>query len=160
MGAEVHAMPDSLTRQEMYDLVWSWPRAEAAKKLGVNETQLRLLCRFHRVPLPTNQYWRQLGKGAKPDKVALPTVDKAWLETITVPPRAAEEPSFASDALPAAQVGRIQEEEEEAGPVSRAAGHAPRIEPDAADRPPDACAAAALGGCGVCRAIESHEADQ
>ncbi len=120
MGAEVHAMPDSLTRQEMYDLVWSWPRAELAEKLGINEMQLRLLCRFHRVPLPTNQYWRQLGKGAKPDKVALPTVDKAWLETITVPPRAAEEPSFAGDALPAAQVGQIQEEEEEeeAGPAS------------------------------------------
>ena len=75
-------MPDHLTRQDIYDLVWSSPRAEAAARLGLSELQLRQVCSFHRVPMPNGQYWRRVEKGASPSKTALPWNDRPWLEAI------------------------------------------------------------------------------
>lgn len=74
-------MPDHLTRQDIYDLVWSSPRAEAAERLGLSELQLRQVCSFHRVPMPNSQYWRRVEKGASPAKTALPWNDRLLIST-------------------------------------------------------------------------------
>ncbi|MFG1275707.1 hypothetical protein [Xanthobacter flavus] len=93
MGAEVHAMAHHLTRQDIYDLVWSSPRAEAAERLGLSELQLRQVCGFHRIPMPNGQYWRRIEKGASPGKTALPWNDKPWLETIVGVPMPSDWPA-------------------------------------------------------------------
>ncbi|GLI24773.1 hypothetical protein XFLAVUS301_44470 [Xanthobacter flavus] len=86
-------MPDNLTRQDVYDLVWSSPRAEAAERLGLSELQLRQVCGFHRIPMPNSQYWRRVEKGPSPDNTALPWNDRPWLETIVGVPMPADWPA-------------------------------------------------------------------
>ncbi len=86
-------MPDRLTRQDIYDLVWSSPGAEAAERLGLSELQLRQVCGFHRIPMPNSQYWRRVEMGASPGKIALPRNVRYWLDTIVGVPMPADWPA-------------------------------------------------------------------
>jgi len=52
------------TRQELYDLVWSEPMVQLAKKFGLSDVGLSKACRRIAVPVPERGYWarRQAGK--------------------------------------------------------------------------------------------------
>jgi hypothetical protein len=62
------------TRQELYDLVWSEPMSQLAKRFGVSDVGLSKACRRAAIPVPERGFWakRQAGK---------PTVQQA------LPPR-------------------------------------------------------------------------
>ena len=44
--------PLTLSRQELYDLVWSKPVTEVAKELGISDVALAKRCRALNIPLP------------------------------------------------------------------------------------------------------------
>ena len=50
-------MPLSLTRRELYDLVWAKPRSEIAKQFEISGVRLGKLCREMNVPAPPRGYW-------------------------------------------------------------------------------------------------------
>lgn len=52
------------TRQELYELVWSEPMAQLAKKFGLSDVGLSKACRRIAIPVPERGYWarRQAGK--------------------------------------------------------------------------------------------------
>ena len=52
------------TRQELYELVWSEPMVQLAKKFGLSDVGLSKACRRVAIPVPERGYWarRQAGK--------------------------------------------------------------------------------------------------
>lgn len=69
MGQERPAT--SLTRQELYDLVWSEPMIKVAATLGVSGVALAKTCGRHTIPVPTRGYWARIRTGKRVDRVPL-----------------------------------------------------------------------------------------
>lgn len=59
--------PLAIGRRQLYDLVWSKPRTQLAKELGVSDVMIGKMCRQLNVPAPMPGYWASLaaGPGAK-----------------------------------------------------------------------------------------------
>src|SRR4051812_40394048 len=53
-----------VTREELYEKVWSEPMQRLAKQYGLSDVGLAKACRRMRVPLPGRGYWakKQFGK--------------------------------------------------------------------------------------------------
>jgi hypothetical protein len=51
-------MKVKLTREELYELVWSMPMTKASKQLGISDVMLGKLCRQRNVPRPPRGYWQ------------------------------------------------------------------------------------------------------
>lgn len=74
----------TLTRAELYDLVWSEPRTRLAKRFGVSDVALGKLCRRLEIPVPERGYWARLAAGQTPPKPPLPERAEASGERITL----------------------------------------------------------------------------
>jgi len=64
--------PLTLTRQQLYDLVWSKPVRDVAKDFGMSDVALAKRCRAVRVPIPPRGYWARVAAGQKPRRPTLP----------------------------------------------------------------------------------------
>jgi len=62
----------SISRNELYQQVWSIPGSTLAKSFGVSETYLRKVCIALDVPRPPPGYWRRIAVGQKPLRPTLP----------------------------------------------------------------------------------------
>ena len=60
-----------LTREELYDLVWSTPVQRAAEQFAISDVALAKLCRRRQVPLPPRGYWARKQAGQNPPVPAL-----------------------------------------------------------------------------------------
>lgn len=63
----------TLTRDQLYDIVWSKPISVLAKEFGLSDNDLRKICKNHNIPLPYMGYWSKLRHGKPVRKVMLPT---------------------------------------------------------------------------------------
>ena len=54
----------AIGRKQLYDLVWSKPRTQLAKELGVSDVMIGKMCRQLNVPAPMPGYWASLAAGA------------------------------------------------------------------------------------------------
>jgi hypothetical protein len=61
-----------VSREELYELVWSMPMTKAAKKFSVSGSYLARVCAALRVPRPERGYWAKLEVGKAPERPALP----------------------------------------------------------------------------------------
>lgn len=59
-------------RDELYAAVWSEPKQQLAKKLGISDVALGRACKKMRVPVPGRGYWARLASGQRLPKQALP----------------------------------------------------------------------------------------
>ncbi len=50
----------TLTRKELYDLVWSTPMTSISKKYEISSGRLKGICKKVNVPIPENGYWQKL----------------------------------------------------------------------------------------------------
>jgi hypothetical protein len=50
----------TLSRRELYDLVWSKPMRDVAVELGLSDVGLAKVCDRHRVPRPEQGYWNKI----------------------------------------------------------------------------------------------------
>ena len=55
----------TLTRKELYDLVWSKPLTHIAKEFGLSDNGVRKVCKKHNIPLPKAGHWSKLKHGKK-----------------------------------------------------------------------------------------------
>jgi len=55
----------TLTRRELYDLVWSTPMTAIAKKYLISDVGLRKICISMNIPLPRAGHWEKI-KAGKP----------------------------------------------------------------------------------------------
>jgi hypothetical protein len=61
-----------ITREELYELVWSTPMTKVAEKFEVSGSYLARVCAELRVPRPERGYWAKLAVGKAPQRPALP----------------------------------------------------------------------------------------
>jgi hypothetical protein len=64
-------MPFTLTREQLYNLVWSEPLQRLGKQIGISDVGLAKQCRNIRVPLPVTGYWNKLHAGKQVTKSEL-----------------------------------------------------------------------------------------
>jgi hypothetical protein len=50
----------TLTRKELYNLVWSTPMTSISKKYEISSGRLKSICKKVNVPIPENGYWQKL----------------------------------------------------------------------------------------------------
>jgi hypothetical protein len=77
----------TLTREELYDLVWSEPMWTLAQRFGLSDVGLAKTCRRFRIPVPGRGYWqqKQAGQAVRPPRLpTLPTSLAAKLDIITM----------------------------------------------------------------------------
>lgn len=63
---------EQITREELYELVWSEPMLAVAKRFGVSSSYLARVCTRLNVPRPTRGYWAKLSVGKAPTQARLP----------------------------------------------------------------------------------------
>ena len=63
-----------LTREQLYDLVWSTPMIQLAKKYKISDNGLRKICKRINIPTPDNGYWLRLKYNKSVSKKKLPPV--------------------------------------------------------------------------------------
>jgi hypothetical protein len=61
-----------VTREALYELVWSEPMIKVAPRYGVSSSYLARICALLNVPRPQPGYWNKLAVGKAPEKPALP----------------------------------------------------------------------------------------
>ena len=61
----------TLTRQELYDLVWENPLSKLAKKYNLSDNGLRKVCKKLDIPLPKNGYWQKIQYNKKVNREKL-----------------------------------------------------------------------------------------
>src|SRR4051812_26660435 len=58
--------PTTLTRQQVYELIWKEPTRTVAQRLGISDVGLAKTCRRLLIPRPWRGYWREKETGHKP----------------------------------------------------------------------------------------------
>lgn len=78
-----------LTREQLYELVWSTPATKLAERFGVSDVAIAKRCQKLAVPRPERGYWAQLEAGKAVNKPELPLLPaspaEAFAEQATKP---------------------------------------------------------------------------
>lgn len=53
----------TLTRKELYDLVWTEPLSKLAKKYKISDNGLRKICKRMNIPIPAMGHWQKIQYG-------------------------------------------------------------------------------------------------
>jgi len=61
-----------LTRQQLYDLVWSKPIRDVAEEFGYSDKGMAKICNRYNVPRPQQGYWNRIQAGHKQEVTPLP----------------------------------------------------------------------------------------
>lgn len=80
---------NKISRQELYNLVWSKPMTALAKEYNISDNGLRKICKKLDIPLPQLGHWQKLQFGKKVKIIPLPK-DFKGEETITLNERKEE----------------------------------------------------------------------
>lgn len=65
----------TVSREQLYEEVWSEPILRLAKSYGLSDVGLAKLCKRHDIPRPPRGYWAKLKAGQKPRRTPLPAYD-------------------------------------------------------------------------------------
>src|SRR6185437_15543271 len=68
--------PLILSREDLYELVWSKPLTELAQDFGISDVALAKRLRRLHVPVPGRGYWARVAAGQALPRPALPTRDR------------------------------------------------------------------------------------
>lgn len=92
-----------ISREFLYELVWSKPMTKVAEQFGVSGTYMARICSVLNVPKPERGYWAKLAVGKAPAPVPLPEARPGdqlfWAQNGELPP--APKPQFTAKPLPA-----------------------------------------------------------
>jgi hypothetical protein len=84
-------VPDTLTREELYEMVWREPMLRLAERFGLSSTYLGRVCTDLRVPRPRPGHWSKLEFGKTSPQPLLPAYRvgdaDSWTRAATPPPR-------------------------------------------------------------------------
>lgn len=95
-------MAIELTRQQLYERVWSSPVSKIAPEFGLSDVGLAKACRKLKVPVPSVGYWAKLAAGKNPPKTPLPNIAGDYS---VGPDEIAEQQKQTSLALPGGNAG-------------------------------------------------------
>ena len=60
-----------LSRQQLYDLVWSYPRKQLSKQIGISDVAITKACKKASIIVPDRGYWAKLRFGKNISKIPL-----------------------------------------------------------------------------------------
>ena len=69
--------PLTLSRQDLYELVWSKPISDLAKDFGLSDVALAKRCRKLGIPVPGRGYWARVSAGQSPRRSPLKPREEA-----------------------------------------------------------------------------------
>jgi len=72
----------NITREQLYDLVWSEPMRTLAKRIGISDVAIAKHCRKSDVPVPERGYWNKLQAGKKVVRAELMQADLGTINRI------------------------------------------------------------------------------
>lgn len=75
-----------LSREELYEKVWSKPVLHVAKEFGISPVGLAKICKRHNIPRPPLGYWAKVQYGHKAKKKPLPPPKKEGEIRISIKP--------------------------------------------------------------------------
>lgn len=78
----------ALTRNQLYELIWSKSTSTLSREFGISDNGLRKICKKFNIPLPYLGYWSKLKHGKPVKKVKLPTSFEGKDEIIINPSNA------------------------------------------------------------------------
>src|SRR5262245_39898849 len=78
--------PITLTRDQLYDQVWTTPGRKLAAQFGLSDVGLAKICKKHRIPRPPRGYWVRIQHGAMIRRAPLPSVANEALNTVVIQP--------------------------------------------------------------------------
>ena len=67
-----------LTRQQLYDRVWTTPIYTLARELGLSDRGLGKLCSRHSIPVPPRGWWAKNAHGKRVKQAALPPAERDY----------------------------------------------------------------------------------
>jgi integrase len=71
-------------REQLYELVWTAPRLEIARCLGVSDVALGKLCRRAGIPMPARGYWARTEAGQQLGRMLLPQAPDGCPELLRI----------------------------------------------------------------------------
>ena len=71
-----------ISRQELYNLIWSEPMITIAKRFGISDRGLTKVCQRSDIPAPPRGYWVKIAAGGAFERPALPNRDDLSSRTI------------------------------------------------------------------------------
>lgn len=74
----------TITRRELYDLVWATPMTKLAESFGLSDVGLAKICDRHRVPSPPRGYWAKKGAGQRVKQAIFVKVDDPVLDRVDI----------------------------------------------------------------------------
>ena len=63
---------DPVSREALYEMVWSEPMLRVAAQFGVSSSYMARICTLLNVPRPERGYWAKLAVGRAPKQSPLP----------------------------------------------------------------------------------------
>src|SRR5262245_9895114 len=81
----------ALTRETLYEQVWSAPIVRVASRLGLSGRGLGKLCARYRIPVPPRGWWAKKQHGHRVNRAPLPEVT-AREQIVFEPTEAVEKP--------------------------------------------------------------------
>lgn len=91
----------TLSRQELYELLWTTPIQQLAAAYGLSDAGLSAICDRHKIPWPPAGYWAKRDAGAAPPRPSLQPASDPSLERVVLSPdqspKAAPEDSDPTD---------------------------------------------------------------
>lgn len=75
-----------VTRQTLYDQVWSTPMARLSKEYGISDVALAKICKKLKVPYPGRGYWRRKETGKSVKQPPLPPYSDPAKQAVTIYP--------------------------------------------------------------------------
>ena len=87
MSTSVEASTTTISREELYDLVWTMPMMRLADIYDISDVGLAKMCRRLRVPRPPVGYWQRVAAGQKTSRTPLRAVPRGLevrLATVTL----------------------------------------------------------------------------
>lgn len=79
-----HRKGTEITRQALYDQVWSTPMTKLAKEYEISDVALAKICKKLNVPYPWRGYWRRKETGKVVKQLPLPSNTDSAKQTVTI----------------------------------------------------------------------------
>ena len=116
---------NSLTRRELYDLIWSKPLRDIAADLGISDVGLAKVCERHRVPRPEQGYWNKINAGKPAKKSIFVEVDDVRLNRVEINGALSQLPPEVRSHLEASRSRKRAQAEAAARPLTPKAAISP-----------------------------------
>lgn len=88
-----HLDPIQVTRQDLYDQIWSTPVSQACRTYGLSDVGLAKICAQWNIPRPPRGYWAKQRNGQSVRKKKLPPIDEGNPVVFSYRPAQPGEPS-------------------------------------------------------------------